>query len=222
VSAIRVLHVDDESDIREVVAMSLELDPGFSVRGCGSGEEGLAAANESPPDLILLDVMMPVMDGPTMLAHLRQNPRTADIPVAFMTARAQKSDLAHFKLLGAVGAIIKPFDPLTLAELVRGHLHAARFDTAGNHFLPRLRTAANTLADYRQTLSRDPISSVTLEGLQSYAHKLAGAAGLFGFQEVSLEASSLEESLIDRRAGRGTPGAIEARLDALLVCLACK
>ncbi len=68
--------------------MSLRLDPDFTVRGCASGEEGLAVAAEEMPDLILLDVMMPVMDGPTTLARLRENPRTAGIPVIFMTARA--------------------------------------------------------------------------------------------------------------------------------------
>jgi CheY-like chemotaxis protein len=118
-SSVRVLHIDDDSDIREVVAMSLELDPGFAVRSCGSGAEGLADAAEYPPDVILLDVMMPIMDGPTTLAQLRRNPRTAGIPVVFMTARAQKRDLDHFKSLGAVDVIAKPFDPMTLAASVR-------------------------------------------------------------------------------------------------------
>ena len=121
-TALRVLHIDDEPDIREVVAISLSLDPEFAVRGCGSGEDGLAAAAECPPDLILLDVMMPVMDGPTTLAHLRDNPKTADIPVVFMTARAQTRELDHFKSLGAVGVIAKPFDPMTLAASVLGHM----------------------------------------------------------------------------------------------------
>lgn len=107
-SSLRVLHIDDESDIREVVEMSLNLDPEFAVRGCASGKDGLAAAAEWRPDLILLDVMMPDMDGPTTLEHLRENPQTANIPVVFMTARVQTHELAHFKSLGAVGVISKP------------------------------------------------------------------------------------------------------------------
>ena len=118
-SLFRILHIDDDSDIRKIVAMSLELDPGLSVRSCASGEEGLAAAAGDPPDVILLDVMMPVMDGPTTLAELRKDPRTAGIPVVFMTARVQKRDLDHLRSLGATDVIAKPFDPTTLAAVMR-------------------------------------------------------------------------------------------------------
>jgi CheY-like chemotaxis protein len=127
-NALRVLHIDDESDIRDVAAISLGLDPTIVVRGCASGKDGLAAAKEFRPDLILLDVMMPVMDGPTTLGHLRDNPQTADIPVVFMTARAQMRELEHFKLLGAAGVISKPFDPMTLAATVRNHCRRAMQD----------------------------------------------------------------------------------------------
>lgn len=124
-STLRVLHIDDEADILDIVAASLDLDPEFEVRGCASGADGLAAAAEWQPDLILLDIMMPDMDGPTTLARLRENPRTADIPVVFMTARVQERDLAHFKSLGAVGVISKPFDPMTLAASVRNYMQPA-------------------------------------------------------------------------------------------------
>ena len=88
-TALRVLHVDDEPDIREVVEFSLGLDPDLVTRSCASGEEALAAAAAWSPDVVLLDMMMPVMDGPATLAALRKNPCTATIPVVFMTARAQ-------------------------------------------------------------------------------------------------------------------------------------
>src|ERR1043165_741581 len=119
---VRVLHVDDEPDIREVVELSLSLDPDLTVRGCSCGGDALAAAAAWRPDLILLDVMMPVMDGPTTLTHLRQSQRTADIPVVFMTARAQPRELEHFVSLGAEGVIPKPFDPMTLAAAVRNYI----------------------------------------------------------------------------------------------------
>jgi len=118
-SSLRVLHVDDEPDIREIVAASLGLDPEFELRDCDSGAEALTAAAAWRPDLILLDVMMPVMDGPSTLRHLRENPQTVDIPVVFMTARAQTRELDHYKSLGAAGVIVKPFDPMTLAACVR-------------------------------------------------------------------------------------------------------
>jgi CheY-like chemotaxis protein len=117
-----VLHIDDEPDILDIVSASLGLDPEIDVRDCGSGADGLVAAAEWRPDLILLDVMMPVMDGPATLAHLRANPRTANIPVVFMTARVQQQDLADFKSLGAAGVITKPFDPMTLAAAVRSQM----------------------------------------------------------------------------------------------------
>jgi len=120
-SSLRVLHIDDQPDIRAVVAMSLGLDSEFEVRSCASGKDGLAAAAECQPDIILLDVMMPVMDGPETLRHLRENPKTVDIPVVFVTASAQTRELEHFKSLGAADVIAKPFDPMTLAASVRSH-----------------------------------------------------------------------------------------------------
>jgi CheY-like chemotaxis protein len=125
-SAIRILHVDDEPDIREIVDLSLGLNPDFQVRSCGSGDEALAAAAEWSPELILLDVMMPRMDGPTTLSCLRKNPNTSEIPVLFMTARAQPREIEQFIALGAQGVISKPFDPMTLAFTVRNHLEALK------------------------------------------------------------------------------------------------
>src|SRR5215470_3982846 len=101
----RILHVDDERDIRRLVELSLSWDPELRVRNCASGTEAVAVAAEWSPHLILCDIMMPSMDGPATLARLRENPRTADIPVVFMTARVQARELDRFKSLGAVGVI---------------------------------------------------------------------------------------------------------------------
>lgn len=118
----RLLYVDDEDDIREVAVMSLELDPDFEVRACASGAEMLIAAPEWQPDLILLDVMMPSMDGPTAFKTLRDQPEGRDIPVVFITARTQPREVEELMKLGASGVIAKPFDPMTLAREVRGYL----------------------------------------------------------------------------------------------------
>ena len=119
---IRILLVDDEPDIREVLDVSLGLDPEFKTRACASGADALVTAAQWSPSLILLDAMMPLMDGPATLANLRRNPRTADIPVLFLTARSQTAEIAHFISLGAQGVLSKPFDPMTLAASVRCYL----------------------------------------------------------------------------------------------------
>jgi two-component system OmpR family response regulator len=121
----RVLYVDDEPDIREVVELALSLDPTLWARSCASGKQAIAAAPEWSPDIILCDVVMPGLNGPETLARLRACPQTADIPFLFMTSRAQAREIEHFKSLGAAGVIIKPFDPMTLAASVRSHLRTA-------------------------------------------------------------------------------------------------
>jgi CheY-like chemotaxis protein len=118
----RILYVDDEADIREIAQMSIELDSGLEVRTCASGPEALTEAAEWRPDLILLDVMMPGMDGPTVFARLGEQGDTSAIPVVFITARTQAKEVATFRELGARGVIAKPFDPMTLAERVREFL----------------------------------------------------------------------------------------------------
>ena len=119
---IRILLVDDEPDIREVVDVSLCLDPDIKTRACASGADALVTAAQWSPSLILLDVRMPLMDGLATLASLRENPRTAHIPVLFLTARTQAAEIEHFISLGAQGVLSKPFNPMTLAALVRSHL----------------------------------------------------------------------------------------------------
>lgn len=118
----RVLVVDDEPDIREIAQVSLELVGGWEVTIATNGAEALQRAAESRPEVILLDVMMPDMDGPTTFRRLQENPDTAGIPVIFLTAKVQAADRRHFSDLGVAGVISKPFDPLTLAQEVQGLL----------------------------------------------------------------------------------------------------
>lgn len=115
----RVLYVEDEPDIQAVARIALEMVGGFTVKICASGEEALHEAVSFSPDMILLDVMMPGMDGPSTLKALREKPELANTPVAFMTAKVQPTEVAHYKSLGALDVIPKPFDPMALAGLVR-------------------------------------------------------------------------------------------------------
>lgn len=113
-----VLYVDDEPDIREVVELSLGLERDLTVLTCESGESALALLADAQTDLVLLDVMMPGLDGPATLAKLRANPRLAEIPVIFITAKALPQEIERFLAMGAAAVIQKPFDPLKLAEQV--------------------------------------------------------------------------------------------------------
>jgi CheY-like chemotaxis protein len=118
----KILIIDDEEDIREVAALSLETVAGWTVVAANSGAQGLARAIEHQPDAILLDVMMPGMDGPTTVRELRKNPATASIPILLLTAKVQASDQRRFADLGVQAILFKPFDPLTLAQQIAAAL----------------------------------------------------------------------------------------------------
>lgn len=122
-----LMHVDDEPDIREVAAFALELDPDVDLVSLGSGDEALDRLRAGfRPDAILLDVMMPRLDGPGVLEQLRNLPGLEATPVIFMTARVQSGEIQWLKNLGSIGVIVKPFDPMTLADDVRGLLASGR------------------------------------------------------------------------------------------------
>ena len=118
----RILIIDDEDDIREVAGLSLETVAGWEVVLADSGAQGLARAAEHQPDAVLLDVMMPGMDGPTTFRELRKNPITSHIPVILLTAKVQSSDQKRFADLGVEAVLFKPFDPLTLSDQISTEL----------------------------------------------------------------------------------------------------
>jgi CheY-like chemotaxis protein len=110
----RILIIDDEDDIREVAKLSLASLTEWDVLTAPSAKEGITRARDAHPDAILLDVMMPDMDGPAVLERLRHDPATQHIPVIFLTAKVQASDRRRFASLGVAAVISKPFDPLKL------------------------------------------------------------------------------------------------------------
>lgn len=114
-----VLIVDDEGDIREIASLSIEMTEGWRIAAASSCAAGIPIAQMTRPDAILLDVMMPDVDGPSGLLALRAHPATRDIPVIFLTAKVHEGDLRKFLDLGVQGVIAKPFDPLTLGRLIR-------------------------------------------------------------------------------------------------------
>ncbi len=121
----RILYVEDDPDIRTVATLALEAVGGFEVKVCASGEEAIEAAPGFAPDLLLIDVMMPGLDGPSTLGELRKLPGTAAVPALFMTAKVQPSEVARYREIGVLDVIPKPFDPMTLAATVRAIYEAA-------------------------------------------------------------------------------------------------
>ena len=112
----RILIIDDEDDIREVAALSLESVAGWEIITARSGAEGIEKAKEEKPDAILMDVMMPAMDGPTTFREMQKVPEISAIPVILLTAKVQGVDQRRFAGLGVTAVLFKPFDPLTLAD----------------------------------------------------------------------------------------------------------
>jgi CheY-like chemotaxis protein len=114
----RILIIDDEDDIRAVAALSLESVAGWEVIAASSGAQGIKAAIEERPDAILMDVMMPSMDGPTTFREMQKHPEIAHIPVILLTAKVQGVDQRRFAGLGLAAVLLKPFDPMTLADQI--------------------------------------------------------------------------------------------------------
>jgi len=115
----KILYAEDEEDIRVIAQISLEEIGGFQVKYCRTGIDVLATAETYHPDLLLLDVMMPEMDGLTTLRELRKIPAIQDTPAIFMTAKIQSDEVEEYEAMGILGIIQKPFDPMTLAETIK-------------------------------------------------------------------------------------------------------
>ena len=127
-AALRILCVDDEPDIRELVAMALAIDPALDVRLAGSGSEALAMLDDRAwtPDIALIDLMMAGMTGTDLMAAIRTRPKGRDLPIIFMTASNWQSGSERYMLAGALGLIGKPFDPMTLAQTIRDYWSQVR------------------------------------------------------------------------------------------------
>jgi two-component system OmpR family response regulator len=215
-----VLYVDDDRDICEVVKTTLCMMADLRVSTAASGERAIELALELAPDLVLMDIMMPGLDGPSTLKRMRGNAALAHIPVIFMTAKLLPAEVAHFLRLGAIGVIGKPFDPLTLCDELfalwskAGPERAeaiARSETANPIILEKIASLSDTF------LSRTAGDVVRLEEIiarirhgersllpevERLAHRIHGAGHLFGFPNVSASGAAIE-----RLAVANTPSA---------------
>ena len=119
VTLTKILYAEDEPDIQSLAQIALEMVGDYTVKVCNNGQEALDAAEAYAPDLILLDVMMPTMDGPAALAEIRKIPALENVPVIFMTAKVQNQEVEEYKKMGAIDVIAKPFDPMSLSETIQ-------------------------------------------------------------------------------------------------------
>lgn len=197
----RVLYVEDEPDIQAVARLALGQLSGFEVEVCSSGKEALDRIGDFKPHLVLLDVMMPGMDGPTTLQALRKMPAGRGVPVIFMTAKAQSHEIAGYKGLGAIGVIPKPFDPITLGDEVRKVWNLARAGTGDlesrlaeikRSYVAELPAKAVALEAVWRRVEAQAWQPEAVEELQRMAHNLAGSGATFGFAALSRSARALE------------------------------
>ena len=214
----RIMFIDDDPDIRTVGLIALETVGGFNVQPCASGQEALQNLSAFNPDLILLDVMMPDMDGPATLQALRAMPEGADIPVVFFTAKTQRADVEQLSELGALGVLAKPFDPMTLASeigVLWGEQGTASsgggepeppFDTLRKTFREEAKLDMAIIEGHSKDLAGTAVQSkanTLLFEMHRLAHKLSGRSGTFGYPEISKRSAELEATLVEIRAEEG-------------------
>jgi CheY-like chemotaxis protein len=219
----RILFCDDDPDIREIIEISLGLESQFEVKGCESASELLATIVPWHPDLILLDVMMPGMDGPTALTMMRDNPCTQSIPIVFMTACTQTYECQHFLALGATGVITKPFDPMTLASLLTGFFRVTAPRREGQEsFRRRLKAEAETLLRCLWELDHSDDKASALTAALHTAQRLVATAGVCGFcascevSKIVDTARALDRAATNALSGRAGAAPVGDRLDGLL------
>jgi two-component system, OmpR family, response regulator len=206
-----ILYVDDDLDLREVVQATLNLISGLDVHTADSGERAIDLAYELRPDLIVMDIMMPGLDGPSTLGRIRQSPLIRDIPVVFLTAKALPAEVAGFLRLGAIGVIAKPFDPLNLGnELIALWKGTEAVPSAANEHNQQLRVAdrVHALADgflQRTRLDLIRLSAILsdprageaalLKEIEQIAHAIRGAAFMFGFPKLGAAGGAIERNV---------------------------
>lgn len=199
----RILFADDDPGIQAVARIALERVGGFTVELCSSGSDVLKAAPAFAPDLILLDVTMPGMSGIETLEELRKISQTAGVPVVFLTANTQQDEIEHYRRLGAIGVIAKPFDPMELSPTINGLMKKRKTGSGTDAVKGRLVELRKGYArelpekvrlveESWQALLKGRWNEKDLEELERMVHNLSGSGRTFGFPEVSTAARELE------------------------------
>ena len=196
----KILLVDDDPGIAEIAALALSRVGGFDVRTTDQADDALVAAAAGDLSCVILDVMMPRVDGPTLFRRLRELPECTDLPIIFLTAKVQTHEVERLMAIGAAGVISKPFDPMTISSQVEEILQrTSLFRTPRNG--PPLplrdvweRRSGEVLDDLRalrREIERSPATAT------ERAHRLTGLCGTFGFAEAGRVAGELENRLLE-------------------------
>jgi len=216
----RILLVEDDPDLRVIASFALRRG-GFDFEVCGDGREALDKAPLFRPDLILLDVMLPFLDGPGILRELRRDPAFAATEVIFMTARALPEEIAEYRTLGCIDVIVKPFDPMTLAETIqslwdRHYRQAAAGERSELAELEKkyVRQLPSRLAEIEQVAGTlgEKGGRDDLDRLFHLSHRLTGSSATLGFPRISDAARAVENLLIGWRTRRSRLTVAERRL----------
>jgi two-component system OmpR family response regulator len=216
-----VLYVDDDPDMRAVVQAALCSIAGLAVHIAGSGEQAIDLAYECRPDLIVMDVMMPGLDGPSTFKSVRERALLADIPVIFLTAKTLPAEAGRLLQLGAIGVIGKPFDPLKLYDNLSvlwknaGAARAIRGTGAGQ---PRVRAQVSSLADSFLKRTRNDVIRLrafierarhgdrsALAEAERTGHSIHGAGEMFGFPEIGAAGGAIERLAAGVMSGTTPP-----------------
>jgi diguanylate cyclase (GGDEF)-like protein len=227
----RILIVEDEADIQAIAQLALEAVGGFTIKACGSGVDALAIAPEFAPDLILLDVMMPGMDGLSTLQALRELPETSAVPVMFITAKVQPQEVARYRALGALDVIPKPFDPMTLAATISAAWERRqatpatgtrkRFEDLRARYTARVYEKIEQIEEIWRGLVRGAWNDEAAQTLQRLSHNLVGSGATFGLPAISERARALDV-LLKALLERAVPPATEQRIQIELCIAALK
>lgn len=208
----RILYVEDEPDIRTITTIALQNVGKFNIKAFSNGEEALEHVLEFSPELVLLDVMMPGMDGLSIFHALHSTPSTSKIPVVFMTAKIMAEEMSNYRKIGTAGIISKPFDPMALHERITGIWEGYQTQLRFNEDKPERLT--ESYASRLESLSLEIPRLVTLmvnsvdpqlimDKIYELAHSYAGSGGVFGFPAISEAADKVEAAALVWKQSQG-------------------
>jgi CheY-like chemotaxis protein len=200
-----ILYIDDDRDILSLARLALEKIGGFHVETCSSGSKGIAVAEATQPDMIMLDVMMPGIDGPSLLRNLKKHERFSGTPVVFMTARVQSAELDKYASLGAAGIIPKPFNPVTLPDELRSLWESYKENIRCNmeegiadlrrQYIQNLPAKRADIENFWRRARMGTLSPAVIKKTACLTHNLASSGEIYGYRAVSRYAKLLEELL---------------------------